>query len=157
MTKTINRDIENQIFESEIIKAMREDGLIVFEVSRIEIETRDLRRVNDLLQILQRYGDDAKDSLILLFGGYDFDPRELYEIPEIRDYVYRIFRQTAEIFFYLIPEPNYAFVYCLLDLQRVSTHGKEATLSIEMTPRTQMIMMMAALGGFDFPGLQRAS
>jgi hypothetical protein len=66
---------------------------IYLEITRSMVECRDtaallfaLRAMTLGAGSLRRYASSVR----LMFSGYDADPRELYAIPEVRGYVYRL-------------------------------------------------------------------
>ncbi len=75
------------------------DQFIVVEFKRDEIERGDLRRVYDILSGLTATKEAAEfgeGKLMFFFSGWDEDPREISEIPEIR----RWFVRLTEVFPY---------------------------------------------------------
>lgn len=65
------------------------DPLVVV-VSRDEVEARDMSSVIDTLKSCLAPPEHALnlfEKLDIAFHGYDHDPRELFEIPEVRNYV----------------------------------------------------------------------
>lgn len=48
-----------------------------------------------------------RSRVMLNFSGYDFDPREVYQIPEVRKWVNRLITNVPHLF-YLISRENYA-------------------------------------------------
>jgi hypothetical protein len=65
-------------------------GDIILDVSRKQVEDCD---IDDLLKSLSVYLKNkenvikGREKTAISFSGYDDDPRELYEIPEVRKYV----------------------------------------------------------------------
>jgi hypothetical protein len=62
-------------------------------VSRDEVESRDLTAPLAALKSLIASPATARahmESVDVAFSGYDEDARELFEIPEVREYVYRL-------------------------------------------------------------------
>ena len=63
------------------------DEFIAFEFRRDEVERGELGRVLDLLSALtasRQAAEYGEGRLIFFFSGWDEDPREISEIPEIR-------------------------------------------------------------------------
>ena len=62
-------------------------------ISREEVEARDRTAPLATLKSLISSPEIAKsymENVDVIFGGYDSDSRELFEIPEVRDYVYKL-------------------------------------------------------------------
>lgn len=66
-----------------------DDAVVVLEISRKEIEGCDFGSALERLHIMADTRENAlryRESLFLMVTGYDHDPRELCEIPEVRRY-----------------------------------------------------------------------
>jgi hypothetical protein len=64
-----------------------QDEFIVVEFRRNEVERGDLARVCDLLSALtisKETAEFGEGRLMFFFSGWDDDPREIWEIPDIR-------------------------------------------------------------------------
>jgi hypothetical protein len=73
-------------------------------ISREEVELRDLTAPLAILRSLIASPEAAQsyiESVDIAFGGYDDDARELFEIPEVRDYVYRLDSEFPYWLFFL--------------------------------------------------------
>lgn len=65
------------------------DQLIVLSLLRQDIEAGNINRAYGVLADLASSADRAikhRGSLVFMFQGYDHDPREVYSIPEIREF-----------------------------------------------------------------------
>jgi len=60
------------------------DEFIVVEFRRDEVERGDLARAHDLLSALREAAEFGEGRLIFFFSGWDDDPLEISDIPEIR-------------------------------------------------------------------------
>ena len=70
----------------ENIKDVKEAELLYFEVTKEEVINRNYKRLLESLQVLSKAGKYSREKLMLVFYGYDNDEREIYTIPEIRDF-----------------------------------------------------------------------
>lgn len=73
----------------EILAENKEPAIVVLEVSRENIEKGLYAPALDILMVLSDTAENFKlysKSLVLSVDGYDDDPREIYEIPEIRSF-----------------------------------------------------------------------
>lgn len=61
---------------------------------------------------LRKLKSDVKNILTINFQGYDSDPREVYNIPEVCNYLRAVFREIPNIF-YFIDFPSYTFAIML--------------------------------------------
>jgi hypothetical protein len=77
-------------------------------------------------QAILRY-HPSQIRLAYLFKGHDQDPREIYEIPEIRTYMKKLIQQLPELFFYLDQDSADYFgitVACLSDEMEMVKNDK---------------------------------
>lgn len=85
------------------------DGPEEFAIHRQQIEAFDLESSLSFLRTLvpsqdPRHAWSYKGSLSLVIGGYDDDPRELFQIPEVCHYLCGIDREWPFWFFFLAPD-----------------------------------------------------
>lgn len=107
-----NYDLKN-------INDVKNSQLILFSVSKREILTKDYTRIEKSIQILNNAGKFAKGKIMLTFDGFDTDKREIYEIPEIREYVKNIWNKCKHIFYFLTAlDNNRAIIFaCINDFE----------------------------------------
>lgn len=76
-----------------------------------------------------------RSRIIMTFNGYDFDPREVYQIPEIRKWTSRLLTNVPHLFYFLSSEAYCIriFFLCLADTER--RVGEEVTLAKEPARR----------------------
>lgn len=91
---------------------LNEGDLILFAISRNEIEMAATYRLEIQISELKKAGKNAKNSVVFHFEGYDNDPREVYDIPEIREYLRLALKNIPELF-YFIGINNYTFAILL--------------------------------------------
>lgn len=64
-----------------------DEALIVLDITRHEIESGNIASVLERLHVLTDSAENVRryrEALVFQVGGYDSDPRELPEIPEVR-------------------------------------------------------------------------
>ena len=108
----IKRKIEN-------IKDVKEADLLYFEVTKEEVMNKHYKRLLESLKVLSQAGKHGREKLIIAFYGYDNDEREIYTIPEIRDFVKEIYERYSYIFYFLTSiDSNRTIIYaCLNDCE----------------------------------------
>ena len=67
------------------INDVKNADIIFFSVSKRELLNKDYTRIENNIRVLNNAGKLAKGKIMLTFDGFDFDKREIYEIPEVRD------------------------------------------------------------------------
>src|SRR6516162_1713428 len=80
----------------------RADYLVIM-ASREEVEARDVSRASASLKRLLEPNNARrlKGKLVFGIGGYDADPRELFEIPEVRTWMRKLDREFPYWFYFL--------------------------------------------------------
>jgi hypothetical protein len=94
----------------------------LFVMDDREVKAKDTSRVTRFFERLLSTKELAFDNMgkvKLSFYGYDDDPRELFEIPEVREYIALLDRKLQSLFFF-VPTGEKAdtlrlFIYCLCD------------------------------------------
>ena len=108
---------------------MFSDSLIVFNVSKKDIETLNMSNIETLLETLYKQGKKACGNLVITFSGYDDIPDEVYEIPEIRKWSAKFIELHPEVFYFLnhFLEADQIILTTLCDLTAI--HVGEPTKS----------------------------
>ena len=88
------------------INDVKNADIIFFSVSKRELLNKDYTRIENNIKILNEAGKLAKGKMMLTFDGFDFDKREIYEIPEIREYVKNVWDKCKHIFYFLTALDN---------------------------------------------------
>ena len=87
---------------------IRDDGMLMFFLSRNEVEVCATYRMEQQIAELRKLGTDAKNIMAICFMGYDNDPREVYDIPAVQEYLGKLLKNVQELFYY-IDIPSYTF------------------------------------------------
>jgi len=112
---------------------VRKLDMIFYPISKDEIINKDYTRILKTLEILKKAGKDAKGKLWLTFDGYENDPREIYEIDEIRDFVRYIYNQYNFIFYFLTHlDNNRAVIFACINDFRSSKKNGEPNVNLEI-------------------------
>lgn len=93
------------IFTDEDGLAQNEDpALLAFEITRKNVASGDYAGILSRLHVLTDNAENVqnyRESMVLYFSGYDDDPRELVEIPEVRAYMKMLVGQWPHFLWYL--------------------------------------------------------
>jgi len=105
--------------------AKQQHSIIVVYVTREEVERG---TIGDVVDRLMALSDDPKlcrmymGKLLVSFDGYNADPRELQEIPEVRRFLAAIHAQWPYWFYFMEPEHSAGTVtLSLVDVKRVTS------------------------------------
>jgi hypothetical protein len=85
-------------------------------ISRQEVESGDTSVLSVLLRLLDKESATLYREMVdIAVFGYDDDPRELYEVPEVRDFVRKLDAEFPYWFYFLSKRGNglLFILYCL--------------------------------------------
>jgi hypothetical protein len=124
------------------------NALIILEVQRKEIDKLDLANALKLLHVLSANATNArryKESLIFQIKGYDADPRELPEIPEVRAFFAALTEQWPHWLWFLPRKVGLLnLVLSLLCAVKVE-RGPKGSCSIELENEEEVLAKCAEL------------
>jgi hypothetical protein len=97
--------------------ALPEDGLVFLAIKRESVEKCETGFALDKLDLLMEPGNIGHyaGSLLMFFEGYDDDPRELFEVSEVRRYVTALDAKFPYWFYFIFPDFSQIMMlfYCL--------------------------------------------
>lgn len=140
------------IYESiDSVEQVKESDIILYAVSKLEVENKDLQRLSNCLEILKQAGKDAKGKLFLTFDGYDNDEREVYMIPEIRSFVKTIWEKYKYLFYFLTAfDDNRSIIFACINnfeaLQNKDTGVVKLQIIYNQDTNLQVIAAMKDFG-----------
>lgn len=85
--------MEMRILDADALAHNTQPAFIMLEVERNHVEAGNIASVLERLHVLTDSAENARlyrESLTVMFMGYDHDPRELAEIPEVRAFMGRL-------------------------------------------------------------------
>lgn len=86
----------------EFMAGLDSNSMVLLEITHKEILEMDFRRLIEAKNsFLETHKNNSSSRLYVTFDGYNDDPRELYEIEEVRKYILHAFCMNAELFYYL--------------------------------------------------------
>ena len=90
-------------------KDVKPGGMYFCPVSKEEAEKCDLRRMEKNFENMRETGIKGKGTLVISFDGYDNDPREIYQIPECKEFMIKLLAAVPYMFYYLLFDPSVLF------------------------------------------------
>jgi hypothetical protein len=92
------------ITDADGLAANVEQAMLLLHVSRAEVETRNIASALERLHVMTDDTDSIlryREALLFQAGGYDSDPREIAEIPEVRAYFKKLIQVWPHWLWYL--------------------------------------------------------
>ena len=130
--------------EIKSVLQVKKAELLFYSVSKREVTNKDYKRIINSLDILKEAGKEAKSKLFLVFDGYENDKREIYEIPEIRDFVKYIYDKYKYLFYFLTTlDNNRSIIYaCISNLEIIHTNNSH-TIGFRIIPNKKIMQETA--------------
>lgn len=117
---------------------IRTAGFVTFHIPRTDVKalkTKAIREFFDGLKRTKNLALAAQGKIVICFSGYDSDPRELYDIPEIRAFMPLLDYALPELFFFArTEEPNFTlpvFAACQIPISVEANSPHETIISLE--------------------------
>nr|WP_320131688.1 DUF4365 and DUF1817 domain-containing protein [uncultured Holophaga sp.] len=138
--------------------AIEDHDCVLYVVSRQEVDSLDISNVLvffDRIRLTRELAMHCQGKIEISFHGYDEDPRELFEIPEIRSYVPRFIEAVQDLFFFVYTGERAQglrnIMLCLADVEVKSRiPGENGQIPIEINTDK-----VAQFLESHFPGLNR--
>lgn len=117
----------------------RQMHLLLFHVAKMEVETGDISRLKEFFDMFEAAPDvlsDIRNKLVLGVQGYDDDSREVYEIPEVRNWFSKAEKMLLGWAYYLLLDSEFStfhvffFCTCKFEVKGVSNDGAHKILNI---------------------------
>jgi hypothetical protein len=91
---------------NEIMKSINrgEKPLVMFPIHRHEVESMEIKRVDDFFKTITRVGAPLRSSCGITISGYDHITDELFEIEAVQKYVDKLFRRYPYLLYYMSQE-----------------------------------------------------
>jgi len=124
-----------KIIRTEIVtaKMIRNNEMILFQVQKHEINEKNHTRIDQLVGELNKAKRHGRSKVSLSFA-YDDDPRELFEIENVCEYVKRTLEKCPHLFYFHIPDQLAfgTFVRCIVGCKVESRTPQSIQLNMDM-------------------------
>jgi hypothetical protein len=121
----------------EMNKLLKNSGHIEYWISRVTVEKRDTSKISSFFKRLEKNMGVCKATqgrISISFSGYGDDPRELWEIDEVRNWFRSAFPLVKYWFYFLDPkDPDRTlwFIFTLLCDTSWEVKGQKLSIAIE--------------------------
>lgn len=91
---------------NEIMKVLNSgrQPFLVYNIDKEEILKKDFKGLDSFFKIITRVGEPLRQSCAIFCSGYDDVADELYEIPEVRKFVAKMFHRFPYALYYVSRE-----------------------------------------------------
>jgi hypothetical protein len=122
-------EFNQQNLSAKELQEMLDNGekiAMFYHIPRHEVEDKDLRSLDKVMNTLHTVGKGAKKSLIITINGYDDTADELHEIKEVRDFMQAVLRKYPHILYYINTdfESEKWMMLCFADEVESIFHGE---------------------------------
>lgn len=127
---------------ADLIGDVGDFDLVVLQASRREVEAQN---ISSMLERLMALSDNREtvlclqEKVLLHFDGFDGDPREVSEIPEIRSFMRMLVDQWPHWFWFLAREQGTISLFMSL-ICKVRIHRQGTRFGIEFTDPDELRM-----------------
>jgi hypothetical protein len=129
------------------MKKIEQHNLILCEISRIKIEAFDFDNLLALFDAFKENPISYMGKFSFMVSGYDDDPREIYEIDEVRQYFTFLDKTFPYWLFFMnldFPPQNsplLLLITCLVDLEIRETRGTNKLVMLNMPQVHEFVML----------------
>jgi hypothetical protein len=109
--------------------------LHIMLLNRSYIEALDLQEIDKMLKVIKKHGiKKYKNNIVFQIDGYNDDPREIYEIPEIKAFYKKVFEKYPYMLYFLSNiNSNDAWVLaCLCNKHQTSSIVGKKEVNLKM-------------------------
>lgn len=124
---------------AEHAELIRSSGFIALHIPRKDVVARKVdlaRNLFDSLKRTKKLAREAQGKVVIYFSGYEDDPRELYEIPEVRFFVPLLDFALPELFYFArTEEPGLTITIlaaCQSPIKVRTKNGEKITLELDL-------------------------
>jgi hypothetical protein len=107
--------------------------ILVMTVSKKDVNQGNIADQLKLLNQVEKFKKKFANNVVLFFEGYEEDKRGLYQIPKIRKWIKKLFKQKPHLFYYLCDfTASIAICYlCLIKTEPVRMIGETTVCQFE--------------------------
>lgn len=87
---------------SEDERTERELKVTRIVVTKDHVQKGHVQTYLKVIESLEKKKQKGRSSLMLLFDGYEKDPRKMYDIPEIKSWVQKLLKNKPHLFYFLV-------------------------------------------------------
>lgn len=125
-----------------INKMLKESEVIFYALDADDVRSTELanpRAFFDRLRTTRELATNCQSKVEIFFSGYDHDDRELFEIPEVREYVAKLDGVLDDLFFFVrTSQPTHTlmtFALCQTSAKVVGVNPGGITKKVSFEPR----------------------
>lgn len=113
---------------------IKEADYVGFAIQKEEVCQLQFDRVDQLYETMHQAGRKAKNKIAFSFMGYEQDRREIFEIPEVREFVLQLYQKHPDLFYFLYFKDHTAKVLLSCMLEVVNVKAQNGTTRFGIKP-----------------------
>lgn len=149
MCKQINLTLYDKMTPKKVQDMYKENGstLIMIGIPKEYVDAKNMDYIMSFMETFKQEPLCKKMTWNLSFNGYDNDPRELYEIPEVVSYLNTVFEKAPWITSFLCKEIRFLPLMCY-SIIKINTKNSSNT-NVGLNPDKVMDFFEKSSYGMD--------
>ncbi len=140
----------------ELNNLLVESPCIYLIIDKSDVKEMNIQRIRDFfdrLRVTKELALECHGKIAISFHGYDDDPRELFEIKEVRQYSKDLFNELPEFFFFIRtenPDSLITFALCQTDVSWINGRSTPTiTKKVECDTTKLIDFLMRGFAGLN--------
>lgn len=104
---------------------------VILSIPRADVENKDFGWLNRHISHWESNPFRVRGKVMLTFDGYNDDPREIYQIQEIRDFVILLFTEHPNLLYFIHPKFINVILFCMLSFKAIPNNNPNKPDSLE--------------------------
>lgn len=125
-----------KVTPGQIEDMFKDDSILMINDVRESVENLDMDYIYSWVDSLTKLDKSKEASIMFNISGYDKDTRELWEIPEVRDYVHKLLNEKPEFLWFLDDMTFFILTYTAIISTQIG--GGEARIAIDGDKATEL-------------------
>lgn len=149
MGKVIQFRKKEESIEEITDKFFQKGYVLNYNITKEQVLNKDFTKLSEFIDKLYFAIDnsDLKEKVKITFIDYEEDPRQIYEIPEIRDYIKELLKENFILFYMLSNDSRILFFLSCVSVNIEEEDDNKAVVKCEIN-EFMIVTIMAAAKAF---------
>ncbi|MGM9935368.1 MAG: hypothetical protein ACI32Y_09635 [Clostridium sp.] len=149
MGKVIQFRKKEESIEEITDKFFQKGYVLNYNITKEQVLNKDFVKLREFIDKLYVTidGPDLKEKVKITFVDYEEDPRQIYEIPEIRDYIKELLKENFILFYMLSNDSRILFFLSCVSVNIEEEDDNKAVVKCEIN-EFMIVTIMAAAKAF---------